>query len=382
MKILYIIPRFHPFKGGAERHFLALAERMIKEGHDVSVYTSKIQFQDESLKSFENYNGIKIYRLWALNKSLYAGINPALLPKLIFNKFDIIHVSGFGFVWTEFCLGIKKLFAWRTKFYNTPHGPFLAFSKGGLRGLIKKVYTLYLRIFIFFVYDKIFAVVPSQKSWMRSEYGISLKKIIVVPNGIDEKYIMSRKPEVKEDDPIILTYLNRMEKYKGIHKVIEAINILKNDTDLSNFKFIIMGRPGGYTKKLLQMVDEYKLGNFVEFKISPSDEERDNVFLKSQISILPSMWEATGIALIEAMAKGNVIITTLQNEAVDLIIKEGVSGFAYEYDDIITLSQILKKLIENFELRKKIILHNVEFAKNFTWEKSLESYVNLVKSGT
>ncbi len=376
MKILYIIPRFQPFRGGAEQNIEAMATKMAAIGHDVTVYTTNIKFRNEKLQWKEQYKGIKIIRHWAINKALYAGFYPMLLPRLLTSRFDVIHVSGFGFAWTEFCLILKKITSPGTKMINTPHGPFMAFADKGFRLFIKKFYTFFLKLFLNRLYSKVIAVVPPQSEWMTREYNISPNKIELIPNGIYESYIEKKLPHYDPEDRIVITYLNRMEWYKGIQDVLYAIHKLKPEVK-DRIIFWIMGREGSYTKKIKEIINETDLEYYTRIIYTPTDEERDEAFLTSQINILPSRWEATGLVLIEAMAKGNVIITTNQNEAVDMLINI-YSGYSYNFGDVDRLSDILEDLVKYHDRRRIMIEHNHKFVRNFTWEAVFPKYLDLI----
>lgn len=383
IKVAYVIQRFHPFKGGAEQNIYALASRMAKEGSDVTVVTTDVKYRNEKLEKEERHNGMKIVRNHSFNQQMYAGFYPGLLPYLLKNDFDVIHASGIGFFWREICLIVKKLFSRKTKFIVTPHGPFMAINnQTGFRGFAKKVYTFILRLFIPWLYDIVIAVNPKQHEWMVKEYGINPKKIFVLPNGIDASYIEETLFKHEANDKVIITYMNRHEWYKGIQNVIEAVKTIKKKK-LTNteFEFWIMGRAGNYTAKLNELIENYNLKDSVKFIFSPSDQERDKIFYEeSQINILPSNWEATGITLIEAMAKGNVLITTFQNEASDIIIKEGENGYIYNYNDIQKLTNIILKLLNDSKLRESIRENNILAAKDFTWEAVFPEYLALMEN--
>lgn len=382
LKITYIVPRFFPFKGGAEENMHALATRTALEGYDVSVLTTDVKFRSENLPKEEIIDGLKVIRHHSIGNALYAGFYPSLLPYLLNNKVDIIHTSGVGFFWREFCLIIKKIFSPKTKFITTPHGPFMSLGDDkGIRGFIRSIGTFFLRIYLNWLYDYFIEVNPKQNIWMKELYGIPSEKIVLVPNGISENYIESAIHEHSKEEKLVITYMNRMEWYKGIQDVIKAIGILVEKNNLeNNFVFYVMGRAGGYTEKLKDLVAKNQLENYVKFIFHPSDEERDRIFFEeSQINILPSKWEATGITLIEAMAKGNVIITTTGNEAADILINEGKNGFIYEYGNVDILKGILRKLINEHDLRQKMRQNSLEMAKNFTWENVLPKYIELIK---
>ncbi|MFS8131186.1 MAG: glycosyltransferase family 4 protein [Candidatus Dojkabacteria bacterium] len=384
MKIAYITPRFHPFKGGAEQNLLALSTRVAKLGFDSTVLTTNARFNNEKLIKEEFYKGLRIIRHWAPTEALYAGFYPQLLPHLLLNNYDIIHSSGIGFFWREFCLILKKLTSGKnTRFIVTPHGPFLAAtSDKGFRAIIRKIGNRILRIYINWLYDEFIAVNPKQHVWMEALYKINPVKIINIPNGIDEAYIAPHLIEHKPDDKVVITYMNRMEEYKGIQQVLKAINkILEIPAANKNFIFYIMGRPGGYTKTLESMVRDMQLESHTKFIFSPEDKERDEIFYKeSQINILPSQWEATGITLLEAMAKGNIIITTEQNEAADILIKEGENGFIYSYDEIDKLVEGLSWLLKTPELRERMRKESLEMSSKFTWESVVKIYVDLLNN--
>lgn len=379
-KIAYIIPRFYPFKGGAEENFYQLAKRIANEKHNVVVLTSKIKFRNENLKKEELIENIYIKRFWQPNESLYLGFYPELFFHLIKNKYDIIHASGIGFAWREFCLIIYKIFKGKkTLLVNTPHGPFMATNKESskIRKLIKTIGTYFLKIYINYLYDLFIAVNPKQHEWMIKEYKIKENKIHLVPNSIEKSYIEKPSNLVlhSKEKPVVISFIGRLEWYKGVQNVIKALSRIKQ----LNWKFIIMGRSGNYTQNILDLIKKYFLEEKIKVIFSPTDEERDDILKnQSQITILPSLWEATGISLIEGMAKGNAIITTKQNEGSDMLIIEGKSGYTYDFYDIEKLSKILELLIKNYDLLQKIRKHNIKFAKNFTWESIFSKYLKLL----
>lgn len=383
-KIAYIIPRFFPFKGGAEENFHALSTRTFLEGYDVTVITTDVKFRNETLQKEEIVDGVKVVRNKAWNSSLYAGFYPGLFSYLWNNEFEIIHTSGVGFFWREFCLIIKKLKSRKIKFVNTPHGPFMSLNdSSGFRGIARFFGTKILRIYLNWLYDYFIEVNPKQKVWLNNLYKIPEKKIVLIPNGIPQDYIEEKIFEHSKDEKVVITYMNRMEWYKGIQDVIKAIARLtdKRNKFEKEFVFYVMGKAGGYTKVLKSLVENYQLENYVKFIFHPSDEERDRIFYEeSQINILPSKWEATGITLIEAMAKGNVIITTKNNEAADILIDEGKNGYVYEYGNVEILKGILRKIISEHDLRQKMRERSLEKSKNFTWESVYPKYLELLRS--
>lgn len=381
LKIAYIIPRFHPFKGGAEVNIEALATKAAKDGHEVVVLTTNVKFRDEKPPKEEVYENIKILRMNAWNKALYAGFYPQLLNHLKKNEYDVIHTSGIGFLWREMCLRITKKNHPNTKYICTPHGPFMALEGGkSVKSIIKKAYTSQLRKFLNKLYDVIIQVNPTQENWLLEEYGIPKNKVVLIPNGIESNYIERELFTEKFRDKTVITFVGRLANYKGAHRVIEALaKISRRDPNLA-FEFWIMGRSqGDYTEFLQKLIKDNSLEDKIKIIFSPTDEQRDDVLIKhSQVHILPSKWEATGIVLLEAMAKGNAIVTTFQNEAHEMLINQGENGYVYNYDDEAALVKILTELITNSELRQSMAQRNLEKAREFSWDSTYKKYKQLL----
>jgi len=122
LKIGYVTKYFYPIQGGAETNTLNIALQAVSDGHEVHVFTSSRKDKQKVRPLTDTYKGIHIHRLrtW-FDITLYFGFYPGLLWKLLRADLDVIHVSGFGFIWHDVVLILKKLLSRKTKFINTPH---------------------------------------------------------------------------------------------------------------------------------------------------------------------------------------------------------------------------------------------------------------------
>ncbi len=387
-KLVFLVPRFYPFKGGAEQNAYQLAKRAAAEGYAVTVLTTDATPDGQPLAKTETNEGIHIIRLHRWNQQLNLGFYPGLFWKLLRTDADIIHVeNGPGFIWQEYCLFWKKLVSRHTKFIVTPHGPFLAATgisetKSLLRGMLKKVMGVYFRILWPWLFDIVIQVNPKQSAWLTQDFRIPQSKIRLLPNGIDAKMIVPHK-RVSElaHHPVVITYVGRFEAYKGVQQLLQALaGLRKLLPQQPQFKLIAMGR-GPYLPQLQDLTHQLALDDIVEFIVNPTDNNRDTIlYSRSQIHVLPSQWEATGIVLLEAMAKGNAIVTTTGNEAADLLITEGQNGYIYDYDNIEKLTTLLRIIISDDNLRQKMIDENLVKVRDYTWENIFPTYVSILRS--
>ena len=375
LKIGYLIKYFYPIQGGAENYMLNLALLTVKDGHEVHVFTSDRKGKDKGLKFEENYKGIQIHRCRLLfDFTHYFFLSPSLMSKLLKQELDILHVSGFGFVWHDFILIIKRIKSRKTEFINTPHGPFMALSSYILPlRLIKFIYTNIQKLFLNWLYDVILEDNTFQWRWI-VKYRIDKEKIKLVTPGLDSEVISKQidDHDLREftqkyflKDKFIISCLGRISKYKGIQDVIEIMPDLVKFK--SNIAYLVMGRDDGYARTLKMLAEKGGVKNNIRFIIDISEKEKILALESSQIFIFPSEWEAFGIVILEAMCRGNAIIST-KTEGGKYLVTEGMNGFLYNSGDNKELYSYIVKLIKDKMLLGRMQKENKLRVRRFSWE--------------
>jgi len=363
MKIGFLITYFHPFEGGAENNCFYLARELAKY-HEVHVFTSDRKGRNILRVKEEVVEGIRIHRskTWMRYK-YYVTLNPGLLVNILRYKLDILHVHSLGFLWHDIIVLLKKIFSKNTKIINTPHGPFMALNN---YKRIEKFYKFFVRSLekiINKVYDGVIEVNNSQHAWFIKS-GFKKNKIFFVPNGIPhdafKDIAISRELRYKFGDKLIMSYLGRVQKYKGLSQVIRIL------PSFPKIVFVIIGEDYGERAKLEKIAKELKVNKRVFFVGKVTDEAKFALLDISKIFIFPSEWEAFGIAILEAMARGNVIISTKTEGGKYLVGKE--NGFLFDFGDVEGLKNILSKVLQNKRQMDYFIKNNMNKAKNFMWE--------------
>lgn len=394
IKIGFVIPHFHPYKGGAENYTLDIASLAAKNNFDVSVYTSKITKFDNN---FDIFQRIKIYRSNTLFNKYYLKFYPKLLIDLIKTDAEIMHVQGFGFIWQDLCLILKKFTSKKKiRYINTPHGPFMArknYTK--LQIFVKNIFTSIQKLYLNWLYEVVIQVNPEQYKWLEKDYGIKKEKIKFLPIGIQQDHFTNKMENTKAtthsevnnkdaanknfEDKIIMTYLGRFHRYKGVYDLLISVQRLIIETDFKNIKLILMGKDAGDLKDLKKFIIENRLEECVEIMENPTNKERNYILDLSQIFIFPSEWEAYGIAMLEAMAHGNAIIST-RTEGGLYLIENNKNGILFNHGDTNSLLKALIKLIGNDKLRKEMIKENYQKAQTLVWDKIWGEYEALYRS--
>lgn len=378
LDITYLIARFYPEQGGAEINCYEIARRMVKEGHNVTILTTNNA--KNSLPKNEDIEGMKIRRFRRLNNQYYLGFYPGLLRTLLSSKSNIIHVHGFGFLWHDICLVIKRFVHRKSLFINTPHGPFMAHGGYSLPKIVlKKMYTFFQRLFLNRLYDVVIQVNTQQYKWIK-DYGIKKEKIKYLSNGINEDQLNPVKTsktieKYKLARRFVIAYTGRFEEYKGVQQVIKVLPRLVKIKP--NLRFVAMGRGGNYLPNLETLVKNLEMEKYVQFIINPDDKTRDEILAQSKIFVMPSRWEAFGISILEAMAKKCAVIST-QTEGGVFLIKDKENGLLYNFEDDKMLTKHIEKLLKDTNLLTRMQRLNYELAHNYLWENVAKDYQDMI----
>ena len=218
-------------------------------------------------------------------------------------------------------------------------------------------------------------------------------KLLVIFRGINLEYFNVKSVSVRKreklqadwklkDENFKILLPARLTSWKGHEKFIEALNILVEDYNHSNFQAIILGSDQGrnvYTKKLHSMVERYNLTQKIKFiyncKEMPTAYSIVDVVISS--SVRP---EAFGRVSVEAQAMEKPIIASNLGGSKETVLN-GKSGFLYKHDDPRELAKCLNTVMEldkdklnsiGNEGRKNVI-------KKFDVEKMCQSTFNEYK---
>lgn len=211
---------------------------------------------------------------------------------------------------------------------------------------------------------------------IRLEFSKSMDddKIIMIYNGIDDKFDMNRAVvQVNKDNDVIdFLITGNVCSEKGQADVIRACHeLIKRGQQ----KFHLSVAGEGDSSCLHTLIEEYTLQSY----ISILGKVNDMVALreKMDVEIVASKWEAFGRVTIEAMKMSMPVIGTDIGGTPELI-EDGVTGFLFNYGDYDKLSYHMERFIENPKLINEmgIKAYNSTFGK-FTAKDNALSILKL-----
>ena len=309
MKILMLTWEYPPrIVGGIARVVHDLSQRLIKDGHDVTVVT----YRDGNTPYFENDKGVKVYRVdnylihpnnfidWImqLNFNMIAKATEIIAKE---GKFDCIHAHDW--LVTYAAKSLKNAF-------NIPIVATIHATEHGRNNGIHDETQRYINDSEWLLtYEATEIIVNSNfmKSDLQRTFGLPYEKINVIPNGINlnnftgiERDYDFRRQYAMDNEKIIL-YLGRLVYEKGVQYLIGAMpKILSNYHDS---KLIICGK-GGMIDELREEVHNLGIDNKVYFAGYCDSKKVQKMYKCADVAVFPSTYEPFGIVALEAMLAG------------------------------------------------------------------------------
>lgn len=150
-----------------------------------------------------------------------------------------------------------------------------------------------------------------------SDHGIPADKIHVVPYGVDLRSFPPRLRPPAKGEPFTIVYVGSLIQRKGLSYLLDAVRAINSP----NIRLLLRGR-GAVDWDLLKTYDDVPFD--LKLGLPLSELVRD--IQRSDVFVLPSLTEGFAQVILEAMACGVPVITTVNTCAPD-ILTEGVHGF-------------------------------------------------------
>ncbi len=371
MKIALVCPASLPATqfGGIVFLTVDIAREISKLGHDVTIYTTDLDFSNGSnkfnkkLPRIEHTQKFKINRshTWFSLKLFF--FSPSIYKEMISDKPDIIHTIGLR--------SFQSMIAWLvSKKYNIP---LVVSDQGGLTthpfqkesGIIFKLIVKIQNILIKKIIKNSSSICAANE--YEKEIFLSLhekSKIKIIRNGVNLDSLISTKnfkTTYKINSKFIL-FVGRFSKSKGINTLIDAIHMIKNELKSRNVRLVIMGVDFGYEKEMFQSIEKLNLINEIIVIKNPPRDDVISAYGESEFLILPSRWELSPLVPLESFAFKRPVIST-NSHGIPYTVKNNKNGLLVEPENPEQLSDTILKLLDDTVLRDKLGLEGYNFVQ-------------------
>lgn len=196
------------------------------------------------------------------------------------------------------------------------------------------------------MFDQAAAVLTLSRNWQAWVRGISRNDRVVL---LFNPALVRADPGASRPSaaaPSIL-FLGRLGRRKGVYELLEAATRLR----AQGLEFVLRLGGDGEVERVRQLAAEKGLGDTVQLLGWVGGVAKDAALDSAHIYVLPSFHEGLPMSILEAMAAGLPIVSTLVGGIPDAV-RDGVDGFLIEAGDVDGLADRLALLIASDALRR------------------------------
>jgi glycosyltransferase involved in cell wall biosynthesis len=207
-------------------------------------------------------------------------------------------------------------------------------------------------------------------------YGAEPGRIFTSLLTVNVKDFQKRVMEVHTEQNSIPTILfcGYLIKLKGISCMLRALTMVDKP-----WKLVLVGS-GEEEEALRHEVDELGLGGRVEFAGYKKRDEIAACYAQADIFVFPTLKEAFGLVLVEALAAGLPLVCSYHAGAVHDVLEDEKNGFVIDPEATGDFAAAIDKLIGDRELISQMSEKSLEISEKFTLEEVVKGFKSAIKS--
>ncbi|MCK4892199.1 MAG: glycosyltransferase family 4 protein [Candidatus Pacebacteria bacterium] len=224
-------------------------------------------------------------------------------------------------------------------------------------------------------------IVPSEstKKDLIKFYKVDSDKIKVVYHGVSSiKYpVLSIKHNNQYSFNIL--FIGRLEKRKNLVNLIKAFDIFKKRYEIrdTKSKLILVGKKGFGFDEIKKTIQESPYRKDIILKDYVSEDEKNKLYKKADLFILPSLYEGFGLPILEAMSYGVPVVCS--NSSSLLEVADEVA-LLINPNNIQEIANAMDKIFTDDNFREKMIERGLENVKRFSWKKCVRETINILSN--
>lgn len=406
MRILHLIQRYEPAKGGAEIHLAAFSQRLAADGHEVLVATSDaiafdLFWNPHSPRLMEletSVDGVQVRRfrvrhlpgspmtynavrrlLWWLSR--LRAPTPVLVPlaRLTPNlpglwrwlqntnkHFDLVAGMNISF---------EPLIAAGLQFARRVGVPFVVYPLTHLGAAprpaadeISSFHTMRHQIALVTASDALIAQTQSERDFYAA-HGMPPDHIHVVGPGVTPTAVtggagqaIRKKLGLKND---VVFSLGTMSFDKGTVHLVEAVSQLwANGRSLH---LVLAGKPLTDFQQYLEALPP-AVRRRIHLLPNVSDDEKRALLAAADLFVMPSRSDSFGIVYLEAWLNHLPVIAA-DAWGVKDVISHGIDGLLVPFGDIPALSDAIITLLDQPDEARRLGENGAQKAMHHTWDQ-------------
>lgn len=229
--------------------------------------------------------------------------------------------------------------------------------------------------------SRILTVSHFSKKDLMDKYHIPSQKIDVVHNGVNELLA----PVTQEKKEMIrrkytggspyFVFIGALHPRKNLARMFKAFDRFKSDTKQPH-KLVIIGERYLWNKEIASSYSDMQHRDDVLFTGHLATEELNSVLGSAESLLYVSVFEGFGLPVVEAMRCEVPVITSNSSSLPEVA---GDAALLCDPFSVDSITDAMKRMAEDPDLRKKLIEAGKENVRRFSWDQSAEGLWNSIQ---
>lgn len=225
--------------------------------------------------------------------------------------------------------------------------------------------------------DSIVAISESTKTDIVNFYGIAPKKIKVIYQSCDERFLQEKSPKLIEQilakynlPAEFMLYVGTISERKNLMGIVQAMAQLPPSMRIP---LVVIGQGKEYKNQVLEFLNKENLQDRVIFT-QVSNDDLPAIFQKARIFLYPSRVEGFGIPVIEALFSRTPVISS---NVSSLPEAAGPASWLVDPEDPSQITAGIERILGDDAFRQNMVKVGLEYAQNFRGEVVTEEMMDL-----
>jgi glycogen(starch) synthase len=394
MKVLHVSHRYWPCQGGAERYIQEMSERLVRDGHEVTVYTTDAYDLElfwrggrRIARREEEHNGVRIRRFPVRHLPLHylvtLGLSqvPSRKLDLLLHQpsplvpdlqradaadFDVVHTTSLPYNSILFA-GYRLARQCGARLVTTPHMHIGEPGSGRAGRMFSRPAQMWL-----LAQSNLVIARTAREAGFLIQRGIARDRVRVLACGVNPECLAGGDAQrfrarhgLLSEEPIVF-YVGTRAFDKGTPHLVEAMHRLWRSghearlvlagASQPHFRRFWRSQPAEVRRRTL-MLDAI------------SETEKLDLLAAGTIFAMPSRSDTFGIVFLEAWTYGVPVIGADAGGIPD-VITDGDDGFLIPFGDVDSLAVTIGRLLDDPALRRRLgAAGRHKTMTNWTWDR-------------
>jgi glycosyltransferase involved in cell wall biosynthesis len=202
--------------------------------------------------------------------------------------------------------------------------------------------------------DLIVTVSQFTASQVEQLLGVSSTRLRVIPHGVE---VPATSDAPRES---LVLFVGAIQRRKNIARLVRAFEQLPD-----GWRLALAGAPDGYgAAEELHAVDQSSRRAAIDVLGYISQPELERLYQRARIFAFPSLDEGFGMPVLEAMAHGVPVITSIRSALPEVA---GDAALLVDPSDVDAIGNAMLSLASNEALRDDLARRGLNRARQFTW---------------